>query len=235
MLARGSMPVVAYPVVAFLLSLLLLFWNIFIALPVIIILGALMAITLLFFRDPERTIGDGVVSPADGVLKRAELSDTGAYFSIFMNVHDVHVNRAPWPGRVTELVRMSGGHLPAYERGAVRNERVRITIEGSLGAVTVTQMVGVVARRILPYVGAGRTVGKGDRIGIIRLGSRVDLFIPSTRLHLVARKGDRVLAGTTTLASVDGGGSGAVGRVSGKGGHGDGGKGTQDAVEAGKG
>jgi phosphatidylserine decarboxylase len=196
------MPVVAWPVAAFLLSLLLLVWNVFVALPVIIIVGALAALTVNFFRDPDREIGKGVVSPADGVLNRAELSDTGAYFSIFMNVHNVHVNRAPWPGRVVEVVRMSGGHRPAYEKGAVKNERLRITIEGSLGAITVTQMVGILARRILPYVHAGDTLEKGGRIGIIRLGSRVDLFVPSAGLRLVARKGDRVLAGTTTLARV---------------------------------
>jgi phosphatidylserine decarboxylase len=202
MLAKGSMPVVAWPMAAFLLSLLLLIWNPFFALPFIIILGALAALAVNFFRDPDREIGKGVVSPADGVLNRAEISDSGAYFSIFMNIHNVHVNRAPWPGRVVEVVRMSGGHRPAYEKGAVKNERIRITMEGSLGAVTVTQMVGIVARRILPYVHAGDKLGKGERIGIIRLGSRVDLFVPSAGLRLVARKGDRVLAGTTTLARV---------------------------------
>ncbi len=202
MLAKGSMPVVAYPVVALLLSLLFLPWNLFVALPVIIICAALTAIVINFFRDPDRTIGQGVVSPADGVLYRADLTDTGAYFSIFMNIHDVHVNRAPWPGRVVEVVRMSGGHRPAYEKAAGKNERVRITIAGSLGSITVTQMVGMLARRILPYVGAGKTLKKGERIGIIRLGSRVDVFVPSPDLRLAARKGDRVLAGTTTLARV---------------------------------
>lgn len=196
------MPVVAFPLAALLLSLLLLPWNLYLALPVVIICVALTAIVLNFFRDPDRTIGKGVVSPADGVLHRADLTDNGAYFSIFMNVHDVHVNRAPWPGRVVEVARLSGGHRPAYEKGAARNERVRITIAGSLGAITVTQMVGMLARRILPYVGAGKMLGKGERIGIIRLGSRVDLFVPSTELRLSARKGDRVLAGTTTLARV---------------------------------
>ena len=202
MLAKGSMPVVAFPLAALLLSLLLLPLNLLLAIPVIIICAAVSVIVLNFFRDPERTIGRGVVSPADGVLHRAEITDTGAYFSIFMNIHDVHVNRAPWPGRVVELVRMSGGHRPAYGKAAVKNERVRITIAGSLGAITVTQMVGLLARRILPYVGAGKMLGKGDRIGIIRLGSRVDLFVPSPDLRLSARKGDRVLAGTTTLARV---------------------------------
>jgi len=202
MLAKGSMPVVAFPVAALLLSLLLLPWNLYLALPVIIICAALTVIVVNFFRDPDRETGEGVVSPADGVLNRADLSDSGAYFSIFMNIHDVHVNRAPWPGRVVEVVRMSGGHRPAYEKGAAKNERVRITIAGSLGSITVTQMVGILARRILPYVGAGRTLKKGERIGIIRLGSRVDLYVPSTDLKLVARKGDRVLAGTTSLAIV---------------------------------
>ncbi len=200
MLARGAMPVVAYPVAAFLLSLLIVPLSVPIALPFLVIFGALSAATVYFFRDPDRTVGKGVVSPADGMLNRAELSDSGAYFSIFMNVHDVHVNRAPWPGRVVEVARLSGGHRPAYERSAVKNERVRITIDGSLGAVAVTQMVGLVARRILPYVHAGKMLKKGERIGIIRLGSRVDLYIPSTDLKMIARKGDRVLAGTTTLA-----------------------------------
>jgi phosphatidylserine decarboxylase len=208
MLAKGAMPVVAYPVAAFLLSLPLLLWSVPAAVVLLAVFGVLSALAVNFFRDPDREIGRGLVSPADGVLNRAELADSGAYFSIFMNVHDVHVNRAPWPGRVVEVARLSGGHRPAYEKGAVKNERVRITIEGSLGAVTVTQMVGLVARRILPYVSAGRMLKKGERIGIIRLGSRVDLFVPSTRLEPVARKGDRVLAGTTTLARVlkEGGG-----------------------------
>jgi phosphatidylserine decarboxylase len=208
MLAKGAMPVVAYPVAAFLLSLLALFWSVPAAIVLVIVFGALAALTVNFFRDPDREIGKGLVSPADGVLNRAELTESGAYFSIFMNVHDVHVNRAPWAGRVIEVARLSGGHRPAYEKDAARNERVRITIEGSLGPVAVTQMVGIVARRILPYVSAGKMLRKGERIGIIRLGSRVDLFVPSTNLEPVAGKGDRVLAGTTTLARVLKGGDG---------------------------
>jgi phosphatidylserine decarboxylase len=202
MLAKGSLPVIAVPAAAALVSAALLLWNVFVAAAFIVIFLALTAITVNFFRDPDRDIGKGVVSPADGVLKRAELSPGGAYFSIFMNIHNVHVNRAPWAGRVVEVSRMSGGHRPAYDRDAGRNERVRMTIEGSLGLVTVTQIVGIVARRIVPYVKAGRKLEKGERIGIIRFGSRVDLFVPSTALKMVAGKGDRVLAGTTTLAEV---------------------------------
>jgi phosphatidylserine decarboxylase len=230
MLAKGSMPVVAYPVAGFLLSLLLLLWNIWAALPLLIIFGALSALTVNFFRDPDRKIGKGLVSPADGVLNRAEATDTGAYFSIFMNVHDVHVNRAPWPGRVVEVVRISGPHRPAYEKGASKNERVRITIEGSLGAISVTQMVGIVARRILPYVAAGKMLEKGERIGIIRLGSRVVLYVPHADLKLVAKEGDRVLAGTTTLALVRKQGAGGRAR-----GAGDGGPGAGDGKRGGDG
>lgn len=197
------MPVIAVPAAALLLSLLLFFWHPLWALPPVILIAALLALTVNFFRDPKRRIGPGVVSPADGVLMRAEVTARGAFFSIFMNIHDVHVNRAPWPGRVVEVVRIPGGHLAAYKKGAARNERLRMTIETSLGRMIVTQVVGMVARRIVPYVKAGRELRKGERIGMIRFGSRVDLFVPSEGLLLAVRKGDRVLAGTTTLAELE--------------------------------
>lgn len=202
----------AAPAALALASLSLLPWSPLAALSVFAALLAVAAFTAAFFRDPEREIGEGVVSPADGVVMRADATPRGACFSIFMNLHNVHVNRAPWPGRVLEITRVSGGHAPAYRKEADRNERVRITMETTLGRVVVTQLVGVLARRIVTYVRAGQELAKGERIGMIRFGSRVDLFIPPGGIQPAVRRGDRVLAGTTTLAYVGPGTGGGVGR-----------------------
>jgi len=206
MLARGSVHIVLLPVAAALISLVLLFWVLLpLALALFIIFLALAGLAANFFRDPERDIGKGIVSPADGVLRAAETIPGGTYFSVFMNIHDVHVNRAPWPGRVVEVVRLGGRHRPAYREDAARNARARITLDTDLGKMTVTLITGIVARRALPYVKAGQRLEKGERISIIRFGSRVDLLIQSRGLAIRARTGDRVVAGVTTLA-VPGGG-----------------------------
>lgn len=201
MLAKGSLHLILLPVAAALLSVLLLFS---VMLPLAIFLFALFialaALTANFFRDPERDIGKGIVSPADGVIRKAERAGGGTYFSIFMNIHDVHVNRAPWPGKVTEVVRISGRRRPAYRKDADRNARVRMTLDTSLGMMTVTLITGIVARRILPYVKAGHMLDKGERMSIIRFGSRVDLLIPSRDLDIRVGPGEHVLAGTTTIA-----------------------------------
>jgi phosphatidylserine decarboxylase len=206
MLAKGSVHIVMLPVAAALISLVLLFSVLFpLALAMFTVFLVLAGLTANFFRDPERDIGKGLVSPADGVLRAAERTPGGTYFSIFMNVHDVHVNRAPWPGRVVEVVRIGGRHRPAYRNDAERNARARITMETGLGNMTITLITGIVARRALPYVKAGQVLDKGERISIIRFGSRVDLLIPSRKLVIKVNVGERVLAGTTTLA-VPGGG-----------------------------
>ncbi|MEM4729769.1 MAG: phosphatidylserine decarboxylase [Thermoplasmata archaeon] len=208
MLAKGCLRIVAVPAVLALVSLLIAIWS---PTPAIILFAVFTGISVvfaIFFRDPERKIGQGIVSPADGLLTRAEASEAGAYFSIFMNIHDVHVNRAPWPGRVVEVRRVPGGHAPAYRKKADRNERVVITLESSLGRILITQIAGVFARRIVTYVRAGQELSKGDRIGIIRFGSRVDLFVPAGGLKLRVRRGERVKAGSTTLAEAPGRGEG---------------------------
>ena len=207
MLAKGSIHIVMLPVAAALLSLVLLYvvlWPLAVAM--FIVFMVLAAVTANFFRDPDRDIGKGIVSPADGVLRVAERTAGGTYFSIFMNIHDVHVNRAPWPGKVIEVVRLGGKHRPAYRKEAGRNARARITLDTSMGRMTVTLITGIIARRALPYVRAGQDLEKGERISIIRFGSRVDLLIPSRKLVLKVRAGERVMAGATTLAMPGGGG-----------------------------
>jgi phosphatidylserine decarboxylase len=207
MLAKGSVHIVMLPVAAAIISMVLLYSVLFpLALALFIVFLVLAGLTANFFRDPERDIGKGIVSPADGILRAVESTPRGTYFSIFMNIHDVHVNRAPWRGRVVEVMRLGGKHRPAYREDAERNARARITMETGLGNMTITLITGIVARRALPYVKAGQVLDKGERISIIRFGSRVDLLIPSRKLVIKVRAGERVLAGTTTLAVPGGGG-----------------------------
>lgn len=154
---------------------------------------------LAFFRDPPRAPGTGIVSPADGRVLRADAANRR--LTVFMSVSNVHVNRAPLDGRVASVVRTPGGHAPAYADEAVHNERVEIVLDTDIGLVTVTQVAGVFARRIVPYVRRGDRVRKGQRIGMIRFGSRVEVALPRGA-RLAAKEGEIVRAGETTIAEV---------------------------------
>jgi phosphatidylserine decarboxylase len=167
-------------------------------------LGIVLTLFLfLFFRDPERLSESydttDVVSPADGrVLK---IQDNK--LSIFMNIHNVHVNRSPVDGEVIDIRYHKGGRLPAFHKESDRNERNSITIRTRLGNVVVTQISGAVIRRIVCYVKQNEIVARGQRIGMIRFGSRVDVALPSGYSFVVFR-GQRVKAGQTTVAKLFG-------------------------------
>jgi len=199
-IARGGGPFVVAPLLVMVpfaaLALLLEDprWS-YPALP----LGIAFVFGLVFFRDPQREIGPGIVSPADGRVLAAD-SEEGI-LTVFMGVHNVHVNRAPLDGRVVSVVHTDGGHAPAYAEDAATNERVETTLDTAVGRVTVTQIAGVFARRIVPYVRRGDTVRKGQRIGMIRFGSRAELRLPEGVL-ITVRVGDKVRAGETTVAEV---------------------------------
>ena len=153
-----------------------------------------------FFRDPERALADGLVSPADGVVTEVrEAEDGGKVVVIFMNVHNVHVNRAPCDGAVVRRTYRAGSHLPAWSKDSERNESMTWDLDTAFGDVRVVQIAGLLARRIVPYVAEGARVKKGERIGIIRLGSRVDVHLPEGVAPAV-KPGDRVRAGSSTLA-----------------------------------
>jgi phosphatidylserine decarboxylase len=166
-----------------------------------------------FFRDPARTtpVRDGlVVSPADGRVSQivacvppAELglSDTPlTRISIFMNVFDCHVNRAPVAGRVTRIVYRPGLFLNAeLDKASDDNERNALIIETVAGRYGVVQIAGLIARRIVPFVREGDALATGDRFGLIRFGSRVDVYLPDGVLPLVG-EGQRAIAGETVLA-----------------------------------
>ena len=159
---------------------------------------AILAVSLFllyFYRDPQRTIESGIVSPADGLVQRAEIKKGMVYFSIFMNVHNVHVNRSPLDGRVISIKHKSGGYLPAFSKDSDKNERLLTKIETSIGVMKVVQIAGVLVRRIVSYVKPNSEVEKGERIGLIHFGSRVDLSFESAGIDISVKKGDKVLAG----------------------------------------
>jgi phosphatidylserine decarboxylase len=169
-------------------------------------LWALAAFVLYFFRDPERVIpaGEGVVSPADGRvvdLRQIEL-DGQPYWkiSIFLNIFNVHVNRAPVGGTIREQVYSPGRFLVASRpEASVQNEQNTVTIESAGETVVFKQIAGAVARRIVFRKKVGDHVERGERVGLIKFGSRVDLFLPLSLTPQIS-VGDRVSAGSSWIA-----------------------------------
>jgi len=171
-----------------------------------------------FFRDPDRvtpTRAGLVISPADGrvlpITMAAPPPELGmgpeprTRISIFMNVFDVHVNRAPCDGTVVGRVYRPGKFLNAsLDKASEDNERmaIRMALPDGTREIAVVQIAGLVARRIKCYVAEGRRLRAGERIGLIRFGSRVDVYLPAGVAPLVA-EGQRTVAGETVLADLD--------------------------------
>lgn len=174
--------------------------------------AALGAFFAYFFRDPERQIPAGdrlVVSPADGRVVIAGPTDgrwsppgDWQQITIFLSPMDVHINRTPVEGRVTRIEYRPGKFLPAYKEDASQNELNEIWIESHGEPIVVRQIVGVLARRIVCRVTEGQTLERGERIGLMKFGSRMDVFLPP-RARLLVRVGDTVVAGETVLATLD--------------------------------
>ena len=164
---------------------------------------------IIFFRDPDRIIGEGFVSPADGRIQeirkmKDEDIDDCIRITVFMNIYDVHVNRMPINGKIVYIEHYPGSHIPAFRKESERNERVIIKIDTVIGVIKIIQIAGIIARRIKPYIKVGDKLEKGSRIGIIKLGSRVDLYLPRDKIVLKVKKGDRVKAGVDSIAEIDG-------------------------------
>jgi len=169
--------------------------------------GLVSILFLVFFRDPQRTIGNGIVAVADGIIrdvseiKDAEIGDAW-FISTFMNIYHVHVNRMPVDGIIKKVEHHSGSHLPAFTKESERNERVTLLIETQFGLVKIVLIAGTLARRIVPYVQQGEKIRKGEKISLIRLGSRVDVYLPKKmKLTVHVTKKDRVKAGGSILAA----------------------------------
>ncbi|HEX2553944.1 MAG TPA: phosphatidylserine decarboxylase [Microvirga sp.] len=179
-------------------------------------IGAILtAWVCYFFRDPPRVtpVREGlVVSPADGrvsliatAVPPAELDlppEPMKRVSVFMNVFDCHVNRMPVGGRITQVVYTPGLFLNAeLDKASEDNERSALVIETPTGKVGVVQIAGLVARRIVSFVRQGDTLGVGERFGLIRFGSRVDIFLPLDTQVLVGL-GQLAIAGETVIADL---------------------------------
>lgn len=157
---------------------------------------------LYFFRDPDRVIPPGpvAVSPADGKVVAVKPDGSVTRLSIFLNIFDVHVNRSPIGGTIADVKYQKGKFLVASrEEASVQNEMNTVTIDGEEGRVVFSQIAGLIARRIVFYKRPGERVEKGERIGLIKFGSRVDvLFGPEW--EITVRPGERVLAGSSVVA-----------------------------------
>ncbi|WP_049933834.1 protein sorting system archaetidylserine decarboxylase [Halarchaeum acidiphilum] len=155
--------------------------------------------TLWFHRDPEREIADsGVVAPADGRVSVCRTESGRVRVGVFMNVSDVHVNRAPLGGVVASVDHRLGAHRPAFSKDSEKNERVRITTD----SYELDLIAGAFARRIHPSVEPGDTVARGERVGHISFGSRVDVLLPPEygREDVDVAVGEQVTAGETVIA-----------------------------------
>ncbi|MBV9504920.1 MAG: phosphatidylserine decarboxylase [Acidobacteriia bacterium] len=166
-------------------------------------LWVLAAFCLYFFRDPERAIPAGpvAVSPADGKVVAVESEGENIRrVSIFLNIFDVHVNRTPISGKIRKVEYQKGRFLVASrEEASTRNEQNVITVEGDGTCVVFKQIAGLIARRIVCTKEAGDRVQAGERIGLIKFGSRLDvLFGPEWQI--VVRPGMRVAAGSSVVA-----------------------------------
>ncbi len=212
-----------YGVIAIAISLvplLVLDWEI-IGWPMLLLSLGVFA----FFRDPERVVpqaDNAIVAPADGLVSlittvepppELRIDDGSGHdglpagpvtrVSIFMSVFDVHINRAPIAGTVRRLVYVPGKFVNAdLDKASEENERQHILIERTDGvAIGFTQIAGLVARRIVPFVKPGDTVAKGQRVGLIRFGSRVDVYLPAGTDPKVLM-GQKCVAGETVLAEI---------------------------------
>ena len=177
-------------------------------------LTGLAVLITLFFRDPERVppqTPGAVVSPADGRVLYVGAADRAVappgdwlQISIFLSPLDVHINRVPISGQVTRVDHVPGTFLPAYRHGAAsQNERTEIWLEHAGQTLVFRQVVGALARRVVCRVAVGARVQTGQRFGIMKFGSRMDLFMATTAT-LVVTEGDRVRGGETIVARLGG-------------------------------
>jgi phosphatidylserine decarboxylase len=202
-----------YPFVGgFALASLLLFW---LAAPLGWLGVVATAWCAYFFRDPVRAtpVREGlIVSPADGRISQIAMAPPPAELdlgvaprprvSIFMSVFDVHVNRTPVTGQIERIAYRAGKFINAeLDKASEENERNGIVIRTNAGRIGIVQIAGLVARRIVCFVREGQTVNVGDRVGLIRFGSRVDIYLPEGTRALVA-EGQTSIAGETVIADL---------------------------------
>ena len=192
---------------ALIILFLLVVFFYFIYKPLFILSLILLIFTFYFFRDPERVvpIGDDIlVSPADGLItnitETKEGKKTYIKVSIFLSIFNVHIQRLPITGEVTKVDYIEGKFINAtLDKASDENERLKITIKNGNNLIYVTQIAGLIARRIVNYVKPNENINQGERYGIIKFGSRVDIEFPNS-FKLLVNEGQQCIGGETIIA-----------------------------------
>lgn len=203
-IAREGIVYIVVPGVLTVISLVMGVW------PAGIVFGVLTLFMTFFFRDPDREVPtdpDLIVAPADGRVTRVKPVDNASeqsstLISIFLSPLDVHINRAPIAGKITNVAYVNGKFLMATdERASLVNEQNALTIEGDEITVICKQIAGILARRIVCWKHVGENVELGERFGLIKFSSRTDLLLPAN-VQVLVTEGNRVRGGTTIIGRI---------------------------------
>ena len=192
---------------ALIILFLLVIFFYFIYKPLFLIFLILLIFTFYFFRDPERVVplGDDIlVSPADGLITNISEYKEGkksyTKVSIFLSVFNVHIQRLPLSGQITKIDYIEGKFINAtLDKASEDNERLRLTLKSGSNVIYITQIAGLIARRIICYLKTNEKVNQGDRYGIIKFGSRVDIEFPNS-YNLLVSIGQQCIGGETIIA-----------------------------------
>ena len=192
---------------ALIILFLLVIFFYFIYKPLFLIFLILLIFTFYFFRDPERVVplGDDIlVSPADGLITNISEYKEGkkkyTKVSIFLNVFNVHIQRLPLSGQITKIDYIEGKFINAtLDKASEENERLRLTLKSGSNVIYITQIAGLIARRIICYLKTNERVNQGERYGIIKFGSRVDIEFPNS-YNLMVSIGQQCIGGETIIA-----------------------------------
>ena len=192
---------------ALIILFLLVIFFYFIYKPLFLIFLILLIFTFYFFRDPERVVplGDDIlVSPADGLITNISEHKEGkksyTKVSIFLSVFNVHIQRLPVSGQITKIDYIEGKFINAtLDKASEENERLRLTLKSGSNVIYITQIAGLIARRIICYLKTNERVNQGDRYGIIKFGSRVDIEFPNS-YNLMVSIGQQCIGGETIIA-----------------------------------
>ena len=203
-MVRDGIPYVLVPLILALVPVVFGYWVL--AIPLVLLAGFMA----YFFRDPERTTpADAgiVVAPADGLVTIVKLADEAnpeSLISIFLSPVDVHINRSPIGGVITEIAYKKGKYLMATKsESRLLNEQNTLTIQGDGLTVKCTQIAGILARRIVCWKQAGDRVKCGERFGMIKFSSRTDVLLPPN-VKVVVQEGMRVRGGVTIVGRIEG-------------------------------
>ena len=192
---------------ALIILFLLVVFFYFIYKPLFLIFLILLIFTFYFFRDPERVVplGDDIlVSPADGLITNISEYKEGkksyTKVSIFLSVFNVHIQRLPLSGQITKIDYIEGKFINAtLDKASEENERLRLTLKSGSNVIYITQIAGLIARRIICYLKTNERVNQGERYGIIKFGSRVDIEFPNS-YNLMVSIGQQCIGGETIIA-----------------------------------